>query len=138
MNPQVLKEIAYFLQIYDLQPKVYLAYDRVAYFEKGNDSLRISFDTNIRSRRYDLSLDAGDYGEPLLGDDVYLMEIKTDLAKPLWLTKMLADFQIKRRSFSKYGTEYMRYIQTVPQKSRYEGKSPEPKITEEQIEMRSA
>lgn len=116
MNPQVLKEIAYFLQIYDLQPKVYLAYDRVAYFEKGNDSLRISFDTNIRSRRYDLSLDAGDYGDPLLDDDVYLMEIKTDFAKPLWLTKMLTDFQIKRRSFSKYGTEYTRYIQTAPQK----------------------
>lgn len=116
MNEQVIKEITYFLQLYDLKPKLYLAYDRIAYFEKGNADLRISFDTNIRSRRYDLRLDAGDYGEELLADNVYLMEIKTSLAKPLWLTDMLTEFHIKRRSFSKYGTEFKQYINTAPQK----------------------
>lgn len=35
------------------------------------------------------------------------MEIKTSLAKPLWLVNMLSEFDIKRCSFSKYGTEYM-------------------------------
>ena len=77
MNKQVLKEIEYFLQIYHVKPKVYLAYDRIAYFEKGNDDLRISFDENIRTRRYDVALEDGDYGEKLLPDGVYLMEIKT-------------------------------------------------------------
>lgn len=65
MNEQVLSEIEYFLHMYDLQPKLYLAYDRIAYFEKGNPDLRISFDMNIRSRRYDVRLDYGDYGEKL-------------------------------------------------------------------------
>ncbi len=50
MNAQTVKEISYFLTCYDLSPKVYLAYDRIAYFEKGNSDLRISFDQNIRSR----------------------------------------------------------------------------------------
>ncbi len=118
MNEQVLKEITYFLQIYDLKPKLYLAYDRIAYFEKGNADLRISFDTNIRSRRYDLRLDAGDYGEELLASDVFLMEIKTSLAKPLWLTDMLTELHIKRRSFSKYGTEFKQYINHAPQKMK--------------------
>jgi len=28
-----------------------------------NKKLRVTFDTNIRTRRYDLKLEAGDYGE---------------------------------------------------------------------------
>ena len=110
MNRQVISELEYFLKIYDLSPKLYLAYDRIAYFEKGNKDLRISFDMNIRSRRYDLKLEKGDYGEKLLPDDVYLMEIKTSLAKPLWFTNMLAEFDIKRNRFSKYGTEFKNMI----------------------------
>ncbi len=113
MNEQVLKEIAYFLKVYHLKPKVYLAYDRIAYFEKGNPDLRISFDQNIRTRRYDVALEGGDYGEKLLPDGLYLMEIKTSRAMPLWLTEMLAKYDIKRRSFSKYGTEFTRRLQAV-------------------------
>lgn len=115
MNGQVLHEIEYFLKIYNLKPKLYLAYDRIAFFEKGNSDLRISFDTNIRTRRYDLRLDMGDYGDRLLPDEVYLMEIKTSRAKPLWLTNMLAELEVKRRSFSKYGTEFKKYINAIPE-----------------------
>ncbi|MDD6563997.1 MAG: polyphosphate polymerase domain-containing protein [Clostridiales bacterium] len=111
MNTQVLKEIEYFLQVYRLKPKVYLAYDRIAYFEKDNNDLRISFDKNIRTRRYDVALEDGDYGEALLPDGVYLMEVKTSKAMPLWLTDMLAKYDIKRRSFSKYGTEFIHQLQ---------------------------
>lgn len=110
MNTQVIRELEYFLKIYNLSPKLYLAYDRIAYFEKDNRDLRISFDMNIRSRRYDLALEKGDYGERLLPEGVYLMEIKTSLAKPLWLTHMLADLDIKRTRFSKYGTEFKNMI----------------------------
>ena len=106
MNTQVMAEIEYFLSLYDLVPKVYIAYDRVAYFEKENADLRISFDTNIRTRRSDLLLESGDHGKRLLDSDVWLMEIKTSLAKPLWLCEMLSEFEIRSSSFSKYGTEY--------------------------------
>ena len=106
MNKQVMDEINYFLHVYDLKPKVYLAYDRIAYFEKDNPDLRISFDKNIRARRYDVHLEDGDYGKKLLGGDMYLMEIKTAKAKPLWLTHMLSELGIKRVKFSKYGTEF--------------------------------
>ena len=113
MNTQVLHELEYFLKIYDLSPKLYLAYDRIAYFEKDNKDLRISFDMNIRSRRYDLALEDGDHGERFLPDDVYLMEIKTSLAKPLWLTHMLTELDIKRTRFSKYGTEFKNMINHI-------------------------
>lgn len=110
MNGQVIREIEYFLKIYNLSPKLYLAYDRIAYFEKENRDLRISFDMNIRSRRYDLKLEAGDYGKELLPDGTYLMEIKTSRAMPLWLTHMIAELGIKRKSFSKYGTEFKKSV----------------------------
>ncbi len=110
MNLQVLRELEYFLKIYNLSPKVYLAYDRIAYFEKNNKDLRISFDMNIRARRHDLALEKGDYGERLLAEDVYIMEIKTSLAKPLWLTHMLTELEVKRKRFSKYGMEFKNMI----------------------------
>ena len=109
MNEQVLHEIVYFLHHYKLEPKVYLAYNRIAYFEKDNPDLRISFDTNIRTRRYDVHLEDGDYGEQLLEDNIYLMEIKTARAMPLWLAHALTELDIHRCSFSKYGTEFTHF-----------------------------
>ena len=118
MNMQVVNELAYFLKIYDLKPRLYLAYDRIAFFEKTGLDLRISFDTNIRSRRYDLRLESGDFGTPLLDSNVYLMEIKTAFAKPIWLTEILTQLEIYRTSFSKYGTEYKKSVTSANSKEK--------------------
>lgn len=106
MNWQVMREIEYFRKRFLLVPKVYIAYDRVAYFEKDNSDLRISFDMNIRTRRDELRLEAGDWGDALMDDDSVLMEIKTSRAKPLWLSHLLCELGIRRCSFSKYGREF--------------------------------
>ena len=119
MNAQVVRELEYFMRRYSLGPKVYIAYDRLAYFEKGNDDLRISFDTNIRTRRYDLALESGDHGTDLLSDDIWLMEIKTSRAMPLWLCKMLSDLNIRKTSFSKYGTEYHNMLRSAQNNTYY-------------------
>lgn len=50
-----------------LEPKLYLSYDRKAMFCKNNRDLRITFDTNIRCRRYDLKMEHGVYGEEPAG-----------------------------------------------------------------------
>ncbi|WP_159885693.1 polyphosphate polymerase domain-containing protein [Paenibacillus puerhi] len=110
MNKQVLNEIQYFLTRYELEPKVYLAYDRRALFDKNGRDLRITFDTNIRSRRFDLRLESGDYGEPLLESGRWLMEVKAEKTIPIWLSRMLSEHQMFRTSFSKYGNEYKKYI----------------------------
>lgn len=110
MNKQVIEEIKYFLTQYDLQPKVYLSYDRKALFCKNNRDLRITFDTNIQSRRYDLELEHGPYGEPLLEPGQWLMEVKAEKTIPVWLAKMLSEHQMYRTSFSKYGNEYKKML----------------------------
>ncbi|CAG7638984.1 polyphosphate polymerase domain-containing protein [Paenibacillus allorhizosphaerae] len=115
MNGQVIQEIDYFLSRYELRPMVYLAYDRIAMFCKGNRDLRITFDTNIRSRRYDLKLESGDYGDPLLERGQWLMEVKAEKTIPVWLAKLLAEHQMYRTSFSKYGNEYKKSIRYANQ-----------------------
>lgn len=110
MNKQVLNEIEYLLKKHILMPKLYLAYDRKAYFGINNRDLRITFDTNIRSRRSDVRLESGDYGERLLDDGIWLMEVKAEKSIPIWLSKMLSENKLFKTSFSKYGTEYKRTI----------------------------
>lgn len=110
MNRQVIQEIEYFLGRYDLHPKVYLAYDRIAMFCKNNRDLRITFDTNIRSRRCDLRLENGDHGEALLPRGQWLMEVKAEKTVPVWLAQLLSELGMFRTSFSKYGNEYRKNI----------------------------
>lgn len=106
MNKQVLNEIDYILKLYNLEPKLYLAYDRRAMFGKNDKNLRITFDNNIRTRRYDLRLEAGDYGDQLLEEGMFLMEVKVEKNIPLWLARLLSEYKIYKTSFSKYGKEY--------------------------------
>jgi len=103
MNTQVMNEIDYLLKLYKLEPKLYLAYDRIALFGKKDRGLRITFDTDIRSRSYDLRLEYGDYGEKLLQKDQYLMEVKAENSIPVWLAKLLSEYKLYSTSFSKYG-----------------------------------
>ncbi len=110
INKQVLEEIRYLLKIYKPVPKVYLTYDRMAFFDREDDDFRVTFDTNIRTRRYDVGLEKGSHGELLIGNALWLMEVKSSKAIPLWFTKLLEEKNIKSVSFSKYGTEYKKYI----------------------------
>ncbi|MBP3339670.1 MAG: polyphosphate polymerase domain-containing protein [Lachnospiraceae bacterium] len=109
-NKQVMNELEYFLKLYDLEPKVYITYDRYAYFSKTDNDFRLTFDTNIKTRRTDLRLEAGGYGDLLMGEDFWLMEVKSLYSFPLWFVKLLSDNQIYSKSFSKYGNEYRAYI----------------------------
>lgn len=113
MNRQVMGEIEYFLSRYELRPMVYLAYDRIAMFCKGNRDLRITFDTNIRTRRHDLKLELGDYGEQLMERGQWLMEVKAEKTIPVWLSKLLSELRMYRTSFSKYGNEYKKTIRNA-------------------------
>lgn len=120
MNPQVVREISGMIQRYKtLEPKVMIAYDRLAYFEKENPDLRVSFDTNIRSRRDRLRLEDGNDGTLLLPKGMWLMEIKTASAIPLWLTNLLAEEEIYKTSFSKYGYDFKNYIAGFREEYRY-------------------
>lgn len=109
INKQVFCEIDYFKNFYNLVPKVYITYDRRAYFEKDDGDFRLTFDKNICTRRDNVRLEIGTFGEKLLDDGFYLMEVKILNAAPVWFTKLMAELKIRPATFSKYGTEYKKY-----------------------------
>ena len=109
LNAIVLEEIARFLQVNDVEPKVFITYDRKAFFDKEDKSVRITFDRNIRTRRIDLTLQKGAYGKLLLEENPVILEVKFNKAIPLWLADILSEMKIYSTGFSKYGTEYEKF-----------------------------
>ncbi len=110
-NPnQIFKEIDYFFSHYSLYPKRYIAYDRIAMYGKEDKDFRVTFDINIRSRDFDLTLYKDDENEYLLEPGQRLMEVKISDAIPLWFTRLLSKYEIYNTSFSKYGNFYKRQL----------------------------
>lgn len=108
---QIFREIDYFIKFYHPVPRVYLAYDRRAYYGITDPGLRLTIDQNIRSRHE--KLDLGYDGEcQVLDPDSYLMEIKVPDAYPMWLVDLLCELKIYPVSFSKYGTVYSNSIRS--------------------------
>ena len=106
-DSQIASEINYALKIYEnLAPAVLLSYEREAFYARNNHEFRVTFDRNILWRDYDLSLDKGIYGTPILADQKVLMEVKTDGAIPGWMADFLTANKLYKTSFSKYGTAY--------------------------------
>ena len=103
---QIEKEIAYFIDFYKPLPRMYLAYDRRAFYGNQDQNLRITIDENIRSRTNQLDLTLGDQGELLFKEPTYLVEIKTVHAYPFWLVNVLNQAEIYPASFSKYNNVY--------------------------------
>ncbi len=110
MNRQVMEEIKYAQSLYHAVPKAFISYDRFAFFEKEDDDFRLTVDTNIQTRRSDLRLDSDIYGEQLLEEGMWLMEAKASKTFPLWFSHFLSENGIYSCSFSKYGTEYKRFV----------------------------
>ncbi len=110
-DSQIAREIGYFMSFYkDIRPAMFLSYDRLAFYSKEDPELRMTFDSNITYRTYDLDLTKGVYGEKLLDDDTYIMELKLLHTMPLWLSRLLDKGKIYPASFSKYGTAHLREL----------------------------
>jgi hypothetical protein len=120
INEQIANELAYFLNTREICPKLYLSYDRKAFYGADDENLRITFDTNILTRRHDLKLESGSFGDELIKNGQWLMEIKTVGAVPLWLAHILSECEIYPTSFSKYGKEYINQVQNFLEKDRSE------------------
>lgn len=117
-DSQIASEINYALKIYEnLAPAVLLSYEREAFYARNNHEFRVTFDRNILWRDYDLSLDKGIYGTPILEDQKVLMEVKTDGAIPGWMVDFLTANKLYKTSFSKYGTAYRAICDRANQKN---------------------
>ena len=109
MSEQVINEIDYYLSHELVKPAVYIGYTRKAFFAKNDPEFRLTFDSKILTRRENLTLESGYYGEDILKENQYLMEVKILGAIPVWFTQILSELEIYNTKFSKYGQEFMNY-----------------------------
>lgn len=112
-DTQIGGELAYAASFYpDLRPAVFLSYERDAYHGVEDPDFRVTFDTEIRYRREELTLTADPWGVLLLPPDQVLMELKAAGGLPLWMVRALSRQRLFQTSFSKYGAAY-RHMQAA-------------------------
>ncbi len=109
-NRQISGELKRFQAVYRTAPMTYISYKRKAFSGLDDERLRITFDTDIICRNYDLDLRKDAFGTAILPPDAVLMEIKIPGVCPLYLSQALSKLQIYPISFSKYGYYYKNFI----------------------------
>ncbi|MGB4984215.1 MAG: polyphosphate polymerase domain-containing protein [Erysipelotrichaceae bacterium] len=90
----------------NIEPKMFIGYNRESYTSIDNPDFRINFDYNIVYRDNDLTLCGEMYGDRLIPKGIVLMEIKSTNPLPLWITNFLNQKCIFETSFSKYSRAY--------------------------------
>lgn len=107
LKNRIEKEIIYYFYLNNVKPRCYIGCSRTAYFDKLDNDIRITFDTDIVVRREDVCFE-NKAGEKLLDDNHIIMEIKILHAMPLYLVEVLSDLKIYSQGFSKFGKTYER------------------------------
>jgi hypothetical protein len=104
-DQDIISEIRYLHDTLQLQPACVVGYHRLAFNGSGYDpGLRVTFDTNLKGRTYDLTLLSQGYEE----DHIFLppgwciMEVKVNYRVPYWLTEMIGKYRCTLRRISKY------------------------------------
>ena len=114
---QIEKEIGWVLGYYPrLAPAMFLSYDRIAAICAENPNLRITFDSRILWREDALDLSAGAWGRQLLQPGQRIMEVKIPDSMPLWLARLLDEYQVYPASYSKYGNAYLASLEEKQEK----------------------
>ena len=95
----------FFYQVYakNLRPVVLVVYEREAYFSKFDQTVRITFDKQLRGMGYPALNDL--YKEDQLTSAMnnnFILEVKFNKHFPLWLSPILSRYSLKRQSASKY------------------------------------
>ena len=110
---QIGGELAYAAGFYkNLRPAVFLSYERESFRGVEEADFRVTFDTQIRYRREELTLDSDPWGAPILPPGRVLMEVKAAGGLPLWMAHALSEQGVFKTSFSKYGAAYQDILHT--------------------------
>ena len=105
-NRQIFNELDYTFKKYDLKPVMFIAYDRLSFYDKDDKNFRLTIDQKLRFRQEELYLENGDSGKLYFDENMYLMEAKALNSYPLWFIKALSELKVYSTTFSKYGNIY--------------------------------
>jgi len=98
----VLKRVRYFRDRFQLSPKVVVRYRRLALEGAYDRRLRITFDTDLRAQRADLTPLSRLRGSAVLPLALCVMEVKFNETVPKWLVRVLQRHDCDVSRVSKY------------------------------------
>jgi len=87
----------------ELRATAIVGYTRRAFVGDERDAgLRVTFDTNIRGRDVDLTLDGGTTGLAIVPPHLSVVEVKVNERVPYWLSEMIGRHNLQLVRVSKY------------------------------------
>jgi len=87
----------------NLEPKVLVTYEREALQGLDDERLRVTFDMNVRSYVYPEVEDIfRDEDMSAINDRCFILEIKFDEIIPLWVRRIVSDYDLRQQPISKY------------------------------------
>lgn len=110
---EILQQFAHFAARTGAAPTLCVRYEREAFASEVDRYARVTFDRRIRVQPTSRWLLNGDPSESWLAvDEAWLLdglqsplvlELKCERQMPLWMSRIITDFQLELRGFSKYG-----------------------------------
>ncbi|SCX76247.1 polyphosphate polymerase domain-containing protein [Alkaliphilus peptidifermentans] len=105
-NKQILNEIHFLKNFYELKPKIIISYDRQAFQGVEEKDLRVTFDTDLRKDENCSKIEDYKNGEPIMESGLYVLEVKVNSRIPYWLTRILSECECYKQGVSKYCIGY--------------------------------
>ncbi len=99
---EVLEEIIYTCNLYSLLPTVYVLYEREAYQSKIDDTVRVTFDRNVKSYNYYSPFDEDQISWTPTFNGKMIFEIKVNGLLPFWLHQIIKKHGLWQEAISKY------------------------------------
>jgi len=103
-DKNTLKEIWFLYKKYNLKPRCIVSYKRQPYLSKVEKNFRITFDTNIMVRTYNLDLRFGGGSKFVIPRGICIMEIKFNNFIPNWAIKIIQKNDCIQYKISKFVT----------------------------------
>lgn len=111
IDDRVISELEDLVVAHGNRPVVQIRYHRYAYDSGPDGTIRITFDLDPRCRflMKPMQPDCHDFNLPLLEPGAAIMEVKTIGPVPYWFRKIVGEFHLVPRGFSKYAAALERY-----------------------------
>lgn len=99
---ETLREIWFLQKRYNFKPVCVVCYNRQPYVSKFDKKFRITFDTNVKIRKYNFDLYCGDGSYYVVPPNIVIIEVKFNNFIPKWAINILQRNECIQQRMSKF------------------------------------
>ncbi len=97
-----LKEIWFLYKKYNLKPVCVVSYFRQPFISRVEKTFRLTFDTNLKVRKYNFDLNFGGGSKDIVPPNICIMEVKFNKIFPNWAIKIIQNNDCVQYKISKF------------------------------------